>query len=169
VARKRTGVQVEADDPVDEEVEEPTPDEEEAPVGDDDEEAGDEETPAGEDASPTAQASEVHPELRPIEPDLADLSTDVQEGEHMAPLNAESWVVLDGDSDLVEDRYDGAIAAVIEWPTAVVQDPDTGEVTTFLPPEGTLVVKERAQGLTLSLPLDAFKEIHTSGRPDQFA
>jgi len=151
------------------EAEEPETEEEEGADEEGDEGEGDEEEAPAVDTTATAQASEVHPELRPIEPDIADLSKDEEEGEHIAPLNGESWVVLDGDSDLVEDRYDGAIAGVIEWPTGVEHNPDTGETITFLPPDGTLLVKERSQGLTMSLPLDAFKEIHTSGRPDQFA
>lgn len=123
------------------------------------------------DSFPGSVPSEQFPERRPIEVDLADIKNPDKEyeGEHMAPLNAESWVVLDGSHDQVDDRYDGAIAAVVEYPTAVEHDTDTGITTTFLPPEASLTVKERSQGAFMYLPLDAFKEIHTAGRPDQFA
>jgi len=127
-------------------------------------ELGDDEEAVGEDQTVTSSASEVNPELRPIEPDLADIEPAEYEGEFMAPLNAESWVVLDGAHDEVDDRWDGRIAGVINWPTVTVQDPDTGEVKSYLPPDARLTVKERSQGALMDLPLDAFKEIHTNGR-----
>jgi len=136
--------------------------------GADEEETGEEEAY---DSSPGAVASEQFPERRPIEPDLANIEDpDAEyEGEHLAPLNAESWVVLDGDHEEVPDELDGKIAAVVEYPTTVAQDPDTGIVETYLPPGASLTVKERGQGTLLYLPLDAFKEIHTHGRPAEFA
>jgi hypothetical protein len=116
------------------------------------------------DSFPGSVASELYPERRPIEVDLANVDPGDGEGEHMAPLNAESWVVLDGSHDLVDDRYDGKIAAVIDWPTSVEHDTNTGETITYLPPEAMLTVKESSQGALMHLPLDAFKEIHTNGR-----
>lgn len=109
--------------------------------------------------------SEQFPERTPIEPDLANLSTDPQEGEFQAPLNAESWVILDGSHEDVPERFDGSIAAVIDWPTVTVTDQATGESHEEFPAEGKLIVQERSQGLRLSLPMDAFKEVHSNGRP----
>jgi hypothetical protein len=127
-----------------------------------DEVADEEEAPTGPfDTTP----SELNPERRPVEVDIADVPVEEYEGEHMAPLNAESWVILDGSHDLVDDRWDGAIAAVIDWPTAVEHDTNTGETITYLPPDASLTVRERSQGAMFYLPLDAFKEIHTNGRP----
>jgi len=134
----------------------------------DDEETTDEEAADDEEVAPISTVgtfdSEAFPQMAPIEPDLADVPTDPQEGEFMAPLNGESWVVLDGAHDEVDDRWDGKIAAVLAWPTVTEQDPDTGEVKSFLPPDAHLTVQERSQGLRMYLPLDAFKEIHTNGR-----
>lgn len=123
------------------------------------------------DSFPGSVPSEQFPERRPIEVDLADIKNPDKEyeGETLPPLNAESWVVLDGSHDQVDERWDGAIAAVVEYPTAVEHDTDTGITKTFLPPEASLTVRERSQGAMFYLPLDAFKEIHTAGRPDQFA
>lgn len=117
---------------------------------------------------PGSVASEEYPERRPVEPDMADLENpDAEyEGETLPPLNAESWVVLDGSHDQVDERWDGAVAAVVEWPTATEHDPETGITTTFLPPKASLTVKERSQGAMFYLPLDAFKEIHTNGRAE---
>lgn len=113
--------------------------------------------------------SEEFPQLRPIEPDVADLPTDEHEGEFQAPLNAESWVTLDGASDQVPDELDGAVAAVVEWPVSVEHDTDTGETKTYTSPDGYYLVQERGQGVRLSVTADAFKSVHTHGRPDQFA
>jgi hypothetical protein len=146
--------------------------EDEESTDDGDEEGADEEETTEEeayDSSPGAVASEQFPERRPIEPDLADVEAAEYDGEHLAPLNGESWVVLDGDHEEVPDELDGKIAAVVEFPTTVEQDPDTGIVSTYLPPQASLTVKERGQGTILYLPLDAFKEIHTHGRPATFA
>jgi hypothetical protein len=121
--------------------------------------------------SPGSIPSEQYPERRPIEPDLADIEDpDAEyEGEIQAPLNAESWVTLDGDSDEVPDELDGHVAAVITSPVSTEHDTDTGETTTFLSPEGYYTVRERSQGILLSVTADAFKEVHTHGRPDVFA
>lgn len=115
---------------------------------------------------PGSVPSEDYPERRAIEVDLADVPVEEHEGEHMAPLNAESWVVLDGSHPEVDPRWDGKIAAVISWPTSTEHDTDTGETITYLPPEASLTVKESSQGAMFYLPLDAFKEIHTNGRAE---
>ena len=166
---KKTGVKVEAEAP-----EEPAPEEEEAApdeLGDDEEvpaeEAGDEEAPAPDEA--LSYASEAHPERIPVEVDVADVEPADYEGETIPPLNAESWVILDGSHPEVDDRWDGAVAGVIDWPTGVEHDPTTGDTKVFLPPDAHLTVKERSQGAMFYLPLDAFKEIHTSGRPEVVA
>lgn len=117
------------------------------------------------DASPDAVPSEQFPERRPIEVDVADVPVEEHEGEFQAPLNAESWVILDGEHEGVPDRFDGAVAAVLDWPTVTVTDPDTGESHEEFPVDGTLIVQERSQGLRLSLPMEAFKEVHSNGRP----
>lgn len=112
-----------------------------------------------------AYGSEQYPERRPIEVDIKDVPVEEYEGETMPPLNAESWVILDGDHELVPDEFDGAVAAVIDSPTVTDTNPDTGESVTHFPSEGRVTVRERSQGATFNLPLDAFKEIYTNGRP----
>ena len=123
------------------------------------------------DQGPGTLPSELYPERRPTDVDVASIAdpTAEYEGEHIAPLNAESWVVLDGSHDEVPDEYDGKVAAVLAWPVSTDHNLDTGTTTTYASPNGTYLVKERGQGVTLSLPVDAFQEIHTHGRPDQFA
>jgi hypothetical protein len=113
--------------------------------------------------------SEQYPERRPVDVDVADVPAEEHEGEIQAPLNSESWVVLDGKSDQVPDELNGKVAAIIESPTSVEHDPDTGTTKTFLSPEGYYTVKERGQGILLNVTADAFKSVHTHGRPDQFA
>jgi len=141
---------------------------EDAEAGDDESTETTEDDESAESVPPTQESypSEQYPERTPIEPDLADLSTDPQEGEFLAPLNAESWVVLDGSHEGVDERWDGKIAAVLSYPTVTEQDPDTGEVKSFLPEGASLTVKEASQGALFHLPLDAFKEIHTNGRAE---
>lgn len=121
--------------------------------------------PAPDDAASGPFPSEQFPQLAPIEPDLANVPTDEHEGEHQAPLNAESWVILDGASDQVPDRFDGHLAAVLSWPTSVEHDTDTGETITYTSPDGWYTVQERSQGAILSVQADAFKSVHT-GRPE---
>jgi hypothetical protein len=110
--------------------------------------------------------SEAYPERRPIEVDIADVDPGDGEGETLAPLNAESWVILDGSHPEVDERWDGKIAGVISWPTSTEHDTNTGETVTYLPPEAHLTVRESSQGAMFYLPLDAFKEIHTNGRSE---
>jgi hypothetical protein len=108
--------------------------------------------------------SEQYPERRPSEPDMADLEVTEADGDFMPPLNAESWVVLDGSHIDVPDWADGRIAAVLSAPSVTVTDPDTGESHEEFPVDGHLTVQERSQGLRLYLPMEAFKEVHSNGR-----
>lgn len=110
--------------------------------------------------------SELFPEARATDVDVADIENPDKEykGEHSAPLNLESWVVLDGKHKEVPKEYDGKVAAVIDYPTTTEQDPDTGETVSYLPPKARITVKERSQGVTLVLPMEAFKAVHTNGR-----
>lgn len=123
------------------------------------------------DSFPGSVPSELEPTRRPMDVDIANIEDPDAEydGEIQAPLNAESWVVLDGSDDQVPDELDGHVAAVVESPVSQEHDPATGETTTFLSPEGLYTVKERAQGILLNVTADAFKEVFTHGRPDQFA
>ena len=113
--------------------------------------------------------SEQFPERVPVEVDVADVPVEEHEGETIAPLNAESWVVLDGSNDQVPDELDGAVAAVLDWPVGVEHDSTTGETKTFTAPDGYYLVQDRAQGTRLSVTADAFKEIHSHGRPGAYA
>jgi len=145
---------------------------EDAEAGDDESaETADEET--AEDGTGEAAAgpfpSEQFPERAPVEVDVADVPVEEHEGEYQAPLNAESWAVLDGSSDQVPDELDGAVAAIIDWPVGVEHDSSTGETKTFTAPDGYYLVQDRAQGTRLSVTADAFKEIHTHGRPGAYA
>jgi hypothetical protein len=153
------------------EVEEP--EEEGDDAGDDEEEAAEEEHQAGaSDQNVSVWPSEVFPEKRPIDVDIAalkDKPLDEPDAEYLAPLNGESWVVLDGEHELVDDRYDGAVAMVLAAPTNHFEDEFTGAEHDYLPEGAQVTVKERGQGVTMVLPLEAFKEIHNHGRPDQFA
>jgi hypothetical protein len=136
---------------------------EDAESGVDEEDTGDETPPAA------SYASEDFPERRPVDIDVADIEPAEYEGETMAPLNAESWVVLDGDHDSVPDELDGEVAAVVDWPVGVEHDSDTGETKVFAAPDGYYLVVTRGQNIRLSLPYDAFKEVHTHGRPATYA
>jgi len=142
-----------------------------------DAEAGDseeaDETPdeeAAEDAAPVegvaSFASEDFPELRPIEPDVADIPPEEYDGEITPPLNAESWVILDGSHPDIGERWDGKIASVLSWPVSTEHDPDTGETKVYTSPDGYYLVQERSQGARFSVQADAFKSIHTNGRPE---
>src|SRR5215472_14021853 len=123
------------------------------------------------DQGPGTLPSELYPERRPTDVDVASIENpDAQyDGEFQAPLNAESWVVLDGSADGVPDQLDGATAAVLSYPVTTEQDPNTGTTKTYASPDGLYTVQSRGQGIVLSVGADAFKEIHTHGRPDQFA
>jgi hypothetical protein len=131
--------------------------------GDDDEEGADEEE-VSEDQTATSYASEVYPERAPIEVDIKDIEPADYEGETQPPFNAETFVVLDGESEDVPDELDGAIAAMIDWPVSVEHDHHTGQTITYDPPEATYVVKELSQGIRLSVNRDAFKKVSTNGR-----
>ena len=168
---------LEAEEPEEEGVDddEAGEDEEAEETEEGEEEEGEEPTPEhvgpqGTDAGIAVWPSEEYPEKRPIEVDIARVDPgEPVEGEHEPPLNGESWVVLDGDHELVGEEYDGHVAGVIDYPTMVEQDPDTGAITRYMPDEGLVTVRDRGQGTTLILPLDAFKEIHRNGRPDRYA
>lgn len=129
---------------------------------DSDEEGADEEETAPETA--LAYGSEQYPERRPIDVDIADVEPAEYEGETTPPFNAETFVKLDGASDEVPDEFDGAIAAMISWPTAVEHDSNTGVTVTSDPPEAVYTVRELSQGIVLSVTKDAFKEVSTNGR-----
>jgi hypothetical protein len=135
-----------------------------------DSESDDEEESAY-DSFPGSVPSELEPARRPVDVDIANIEDPEAEyeGEVQAPLNAESWVTLDGSNDQVPDELDGHVAAVVESPVSTEHDPDTGTTKTFLSPEGLYTVKERSQGILLNVTADAFKSVHTHGRPDQFA
>jgi hypothetical protein len=149
------------------------------PVADDEEQTGDEEDGDAEvvegdqsgaaiSSFPGAVPSEQFPERRPMEVDLSDVEDPEAEyeGEFQPPLNAESWVVLDGSHDSVPDELDGAIAAVVSAPSITTTNPDTGETQTSQPPEGLVGVRERSQGILIYLPMEAFKKVYTNGRPE---
>ena len=112
--------------------------------------------------------SESFPERRPTDVDVANIKDPDKsyKGEHTAPLNGETFVVLDGKHKEVPDRYDGHTAAVIAYPTAFEHDPDTGVTTSFFPSKGKVTVRELSQGQILELPMDAFKKVSTNGRAE---
>lgn len=113
-----------------------------------------------------AVPSELFPQRRAVDVDVADIENPDKKhkGETHPPLNAETWVVLDGSHKDVPKELDGKVGAVIDWPTTEVVDEDTGERRQILPPKAAITVKMRAQGQILHLTMDAFKEVHTNGR-----
>lgn len=113
---------------------------------------------------PGAVPSEQFPERRASDVDVKDVDPGSGKGEHLPPLNAETFVVLDGSHKLVPDEYDGKIAAVLSFPRGIKHDEDTGETYEYLPPKGSYEVKELSQGARFFLPLEAFKDISTNGR-----
>lgn len=110
--------------------------------------------------------SELFPERAAGDVDVANIKDPDKEykGEKHAPLNLETWVVLDGTHKEVPKELDGKLAAVIAYPTTTEQDPDTGETSSYLPPKASITVKVRDQGQILHLPMDAFKSVHLDGR-----
>lgn len=110
--------------------------------------------------------SEFFPERRSGDVDVADIENPDKsyKGEHAAPLNAETWVILDGSHKDVPDEYDGHLAAVTAYPTSVIHDTDTGVTHEEMPKNGLVTVKERSQGAVLTLPMEAFKSVHPNGR-----
>lgn len=109
-------------------------------------------------------ASEKFPERRAADVDIADVDPGDGKGEHTPPLNAESFVVLDGKHKDVPKELDGAVAGVVDAPSVTEVDPETGQSHTFLPPKALIAVKELSQGQVFHLPMAAFKKISTHGR-----
>lgn len=113
---------------------------------------------------PGSVPSEQNPERRATDVDVADVPAKSHKGEHNPPLNAETFVVLDGSHKEVPKELDGKVAAVIDFPTTTEQDPDTGETVSYLPPKASITVKTLDQGQILHVPYEAFKQVSTNGR-----
>lgn len=93
--------------------------------------------------------------------DVADIGTDALEGEHFL-LTGESWVIL-GEAEGVPDWAVGMPAAVLSSPVATETDENGTVLYEYTPEDATIQVRERSQGLLLSVPLDTCQKVSIHG------
>lgn len=84
------------------------------------------------------------------------------EDEHIL-LTGESWVVL-GEADGVPDWAVGSPAAVLSAPVSHAYDEDTGDLLyDYTDEDAIITVRERSQGITLSVPLSSCTKVSVHG------
>jgi len=115
-----------------------------------------------------AKPSDAGPEAYPFPPggdvEIATIPEGDSQGEFMAPLEAEDWVILDGSHEMVPDRLDGHYAVVIDAPRIMCNCDWAPRTHEHMHPTAAILVRTRDEAnATFAVPFEAFKQVLRGG------
>ena len=114
------------------------------------------ETPADEHQGPHASDSPSYAFPTQGDVDVATVDPGSGEGEFMAPLAVDDWVILDGSAEEVPDELDGRRAVILAAPTEAVPVDEAGDQL--------ITVRTRDdRNETLEIPFSAVKKVVKGG------